>query len=143
MESAKIQAEQFPGHGPAMTCTPLPGPVPALTVKLYFICSVVGSGGNFISRRVYIFFFFLWPHLRHMEVPRLGVALELQVPAYTTTTATPDPSRICDLLHSSWQHWILNPLREARDRTRILMDTSGVRYHCAVTGTPSIFCNNL
>ena len=27
-----------------------------------------------------------------------------------TATATPDPSRICDLHHSSWQCWILNPL---------------------------------
>ena len=33
-----------------------------------------------------------------MEVPRLGVALELQQLAYTT--ATPDPDRICDLHHS-------------------------------------------
>ena len=31
---------------------------------------------------VNFFFFFLWPHLRHIEVPRLGVKLELQLPAY-------------------------------------------------------------
>ena len=30
------------------------------------------------------FFFFLGPHLRHMEVPRLGVKWELQLLAYTT-----------------------------------------------------------
>ena len=35
-----------------------------------------------------------------MEVPRLGVELELQPPAYTTATATPDPSRACNLYHS-------------------------------------------
>ena len=35
-------------------------------------------------------FVFLGPHLWHMEVPRLGVELELQLPAYTTATATPD-----------------------------------------------------
>ena len=29
-----------------------------------------------------------------MEVPRLGVELELQVLVYTTATATPDPERI-------------------------------------------------
>ena len=29
-------------------------------------------------------FFFLQPHLQHMEVPGLGVELELQLPAYTT-----------------------------------------------------------
>ena len=39
----------------------------------------------------------LWPHLWHMEVPRLGVELKLPLPAYTTGTATPDPSCICDL----------------------------------------------
>ena len=35
---------------------------------------------------------FLGPHLRHMEVPRLGAESELQLPAYTTATATRDPS---------------------------------------------------
>ena len=43
--------------------------------------------------------------------------------AYATATATPDPSCICDLCHSLWQHWILNPVREARDQTRIPTDT--------------------
>ena len=32
-----------------------------------------------------------------------GVKSELQQPAYTTDTATPDPSHICDLHHSSCQ----------------------------------------
>ena len=50
-----------------------------------------------------------------MEVPRLGVELELQLLPYTTATATPDLSRICDLHCSSQQHLILNPLSEARD----------------------------
>ena len=59
----------------------------------------------------------------HMEVPSLGVESELQPPVYTTATATPDLSRICDLHCSLRQHWILNLLREARDRTHILMDT--------------------
>ena len=31
--------------------------------------------------------FFLGPHLLHMEVPKLGVKLELQLPAYATVTA--------------------------------------------------------
>ena len=63
------------------------------------------------------FFFFKGPHLRHIVVPRLGVESELQPPAYTTATATAmqDLSCICDLYHSTWQHWILNPLSEARD----------------------------
>ena len=47
--------------------------------------------------------------------------------AYTRATAKPDPSQVCDLHHSSWQCWILNPLSEARDRPRVLMVTSRVR----------------
>ena len=61
-----------------------------------------------------------------MEVPRLGVQSELQLPAYATATATPDPSWVCDLHHSSGQHQILNPLNEARDGTWVLMDTSWI-----------------
>ena len=48
------------------------------------------------------------------EVPRLGVTSELQLLAYTTATATPNPSRI------------LNPLSEARDRTSNLMAPSWI-----------------
>uniref|UniRef100_A0A4X1WCH5 Uncharacterized protein n=1 Tax=Sus scrofa TaxID=9823 RepID=A0A4X1WCH5_PIG len=61
-----------------------------------------------------------------MEIPRLGIESELQLPAYTTATATQDPSHICDLHHSSQQCWILNPLSEARDQTCDLMDTRQV-----------------
>ena len=63
-----------------------------------------------------------------MEVPRRGVESELQLPVYTTATAKWDLSLICNLDHSSRQHWILNPLIEARERTCFLMDTSQVRY---------------
>ena len=48
-----------------------------------------------------------------MEVPRLGVELELEPPRYATATATPDPSHVCDLHHSSRQHQILDPLSYA------------------------------
>ena len=34
---------------------------------------------------------FLGLHPRHMEVPRLGAELELQLLAYTIDTAMPDP----------------------------------------------------
>ena len=56
-----------------------------------------------------------------MKVPRLGVELELQLLAYATATAMRDPSRICDLHHSSPQRGIPDPLSEARDRSRTLM----------------------
>ena len=71
-------------------------------------------------------FCFLGLHLWHMEVPRLGVQSELPLPAYATDIAMPDLSHICSLHHSSWQCQILNPLREARDRSHILMDTRQV-----------------
>ena len=58
-----------------------------------------------------------------MEVPRLRVESELQLLVYTTAIATPDPSHICDLRHSSWQCQILNPLIEVRGRARILLYT--------------------
>ena len=61
-----------------------------------------------------------------MQVPRLGVEWELQLLAYTTATATQDPSRICDLHHDSQQCQILNPISEARDQTHLFMDTSWV-----------------
>ena len=64
---------------------------------------------------IYFYFCFSGLHLQHMEVPRLRVKSELQLPAYTTATAMPDPSNVCDLHHSSRQHWILNPLSEASD----------------------------
>ena len=59
-----------------------------------------------------------------MEVPRLGAELELQLPAYPTATATQDLNHVCNLHHSSQQSRILNPLSEARDQSRILVDTS-------------------
>ena len=71
-----------------------------------------------------------------MEVPRLGVESELHLLAYTTATATPDLSHICNLHHSSQQHRILNPLSEARDRTYNLMVPSWIRFHCAMMETP-------
>ena len=40
-----------------------------------------------------------------------------QIGAVATATATQDLSHDCDLNHSSWQCWILNPLNEAMDRT--------------------------
>ena len=85
----------------------------------------------------YFFFAFCFLGLQpwHTEVPRLGVKSQLQLPAYTTATATQDPSQICDLHHSSRQQWILNPLREVRDRTRNLMVLSWICFCCTTTET--------
>ena len=46
-----------------------------------------------------------WLHLLwHMEIPRLGVEPELQLPAYATATATLDLSCTCELRCSFPQH---------------------------------------
>ena len=66
----------------------------------------------------------MWP----MEVPRLEVESELQLPTYHTATATPYQGRIYHPHHSLWQCQILNPLSEAKDGTPVLMDTRRVCY---------------
>ena len=48
-------------------------------------------------------------HLQHMEVHRLGLESELQLLAYATAVAMPDPSLVCNLNYSSQQCRILNP----------------------------------
>jgi len=75
-------------------------------------------------------------HPPHVEVPRLGVESELQLPAYTRATATQDPSRVCNLHHSSQQRWIHNPLSKPRDGTRNLMVPGRTHFCCTTTGTP-------
>ena len=62
-----------------------------------------------------------------MEVPRLEVESEQKLLAYTSATATWDLSLVCNL-HSSRQHWILNPLSEARDWTFVLRDASQIHF---------------
>ena len=56
-----------------------------------------------------------------------------------TAIATPEPSQICNLHHSSRQCQILNLLNKARDQTHIPMDTSWIRYRWATIGNPPSF----
>ena len=111
-----------------------PSPTPTPQQPLAIFCS--SSVYSFLIQ-LFIFqfsFVFLGLHSRHMEVPRLGVQLELWPLSYTTATAMPDLSHICDLHHSSWQRQSLN-LIEARDRTRNLMVPSWIHFLCTMTGT--------
>ena len=100
------------------------------------------SGYNVNNRSQFLslsfFFCFLGSHPWHMEVPRQGVESELQLQAYTTVTAMPDPSCVCDLHHSSRHCRILNPLSEARDGTQKLMVPSWIHFCCTMTGTPQL-----
>ena len=84
-------------------------------------------------------FVFLGPYPWHMEISRLWAQWELQLPAYTTATATWEPSCICSLYHSSQQCQILNPLSKARDWTHVLTDNSWVCYYWATTGISRLF----
>ena len=69
-----------------------------------------------------------------MEIPRLRVESELQLPAYATAIATLDPSHIFDLHHSSCQ--IPDPVSKARDQTRILMGPSQIHFCYITMGSP-------
>ena len=93
---------------------------------------------------IFYFFVFLGPHLRHMEVPRLGVEWKLHLPACTTATATPDLSRICDLHYTAHSNTgSFNPLSKARDRTHIFTDTSWILNPLSHNGNSRfifIFC---
>ena len=78
------------------------------------------------------FFFFLsfvflglYPH---MDVPRLGTELELQLLAYVTAIATGDLSLICNLYYRSRKHQILNPLSKTRDQTCV-HERQSFRFH--------------
>ena len=86
--------------------------ISSMRLKLRFSLSLLPSLPSFLGL-----------HLQHMEIPVVGVKLELRLQAHTTATATPDPSCICDLYCSLQQGWILNPLSKARDGTSFFMDS--------------------
>ena len=74
------------------------------------ICCSTSTLGDF-----FFFLVVLEAQLRHMEVPKLGVKLELQLLAYTTATAMRDLSRVCD--HTLWilvRFISAEPLQELR-----------------------------
>ena len=102
------------------------------------ILSEISQNGFIFCLSVCLFVCFSGLHLRHIEIPRLRVESELQLPDYTTVTVSWDPSCICDLHHSSLQHWSLSSLNEDRDQTHVFMDTSQVHYCWAMMGTPKL-----
>ena len=93
-----------------------------------------------INTSEFILFFphFLGRHLQHMEILKLGVKSELHLLAYTTATATPDLSLVCNLHHSLRQCQILNPPIKAMDRTQILMDTNQFLNPLSRDRTPTL-----
>ena len=95
-----------------------------------------GSAWGFLS-----VFIFLWLSPWHMGVPRLGAESEQQLLAYTKATAKPDSSQVCGRHHSLQQCWILNPLSEAGDQTRTLLDTGRILNPLSHSGISCIFLN--
>ena len=80
-------------------------------VNQLYVCMCVYTYIYLYFFSFFFFFSFLVPPLRHMEVPRLGVELELQLLAYTIATAMGDPGHICDIHHSPQRpnpltHWV-------------------------------------
>ena len=75
----------------------------------------------------------------YVEVPRLGVASELWLQAYTIAMATQDSNLICNLHHSLQQHGILSPLSEVRDQTLILWTLCQVLNPLNHNSNPYIF----
>ena len=58
-----------------------------------------------------------------MEVPRLGGQILAAAAGLRHSNWEPKP-RLEPIPHLTWQRRILNPLMEARARTRVLLDTS-------------------
>ena len=106
-------------------------PPPCNTQILCFMQGVIDWCGHFtfhtfciIFLSFFFFFVFLWPHLRHTEVLRLGVESELQLLCVTYTTAHSNAG--------SLTHW--SPGTEPASSWILV----GFLIHLATTGIPSI-----
>ena len=112
----------------------------SLTFRLlnwFWTCKLNSVNEVFLNFFVFFFFFFfLRAALAAYRGPRLGVEWELQTHHSRSNSRS---SITCNLDHSSRQHHILNPLSEARDHTRILMDTSQISFPLSHNGNSSNF----
>ena len=87
---------------------------------------------NLMPRIIKHFFFFVFlPFSRAAPAAYRGSQARGLIGAVAAglarATAMQDPSRICNLHHSSWQCQIPNPLSKARDQTRNLMVPNRIR----------------
>ena len=67
------------------------------------------TSGRCLSFFFFFSFFFLGPHLQHIEVTRLVVESNLQLPASATATAMQDLSCVLSLHYNAWQLPIPDP----------------------------------
>ena len=99
------------------------------------------NSGNSLQFYLCIYFYlfvFLGQHLRHMEIPRQGVELELQLLACTTATATSDLRRVFDPYQAhgnagSLTHWERPGIKPASSQILVRFI-----FHWARTRTPSL-----
>ena len=96
---------------------------------------ITGALSNSLAFSYFIFFYFLELQVWPMEVPGIGIELDLQLLAYAAATAMRGPSRTCNLHQSSQQLWILNSLNETSSQTHIPMDTSWAHNPLNHSGT--------
>ena len=92
---------------------------PNSTAKLSILYLILWSVFHQDKLRTPFFFFFFGRTHGIWKFPGYRFKSELQLPAYTTATATRDLSCVWELHHSSQQGWIINPLSKARDGTHI------------------------
>ena len=95
----------------------------ASDVQPWDLCSIL--------TKIHVHFFWMGPHSLYVEVLRLGFGSELQLPAYTTVTATAMPDiAVCGNARSL-THW-------ARPKIQPTSSWILVRFltHWATTGTP-------
>ena len=117
-----------------------------LNSVIFVFCNLTSWFEVHLSPECFIVFSFLFMAIPvACGFPGLGVKLELRLPAYTIATATLGRSPICDLHCSLQQCQILNPLSEARDQIRILMDARQVLNPLSHNGNskPRIFISSL
>ena len=72
-----------------------------------------------VSLKLYLIFFFFFFGLFRAELVAYGSSQARDGIGAAATS----------LHHSSRQCWILNPLSEGKDRTRVLMDASQIHFH--------------
>ena len=76
--------------------------------------------------KVLMFLLFIYCYFRAAPIAYRDSQARGQIGAtgapHATAIVTQDPSHVCDLHHSSQHRQFTDPLSEARDQTRILMD---------------------
>ena len=92
-----------------------------LAQSKFKFCFLEFSG---IFFKVFFFFFFLFAAIP-VAYGSSGARGQIRATAASLhhSHSTWDRSRVCNLHHRFWQHWILKPLSEARNQTHILTDT--------------------